>query len=114
MKDYYPLPRINQLVNASCCNAFLSFTDENSGYHQVMMSKKDKQKRAFVTSRGVFNYKVMSFGLKNAGATFQRLMDKVFKAQKGCNVEIYVDDAIVKTKTEADLIRELRETFENI
>lgn len=100
-KDYYPLPRIDQIVDAICGNAFLSFVEANFGYH-------------FVTNQGVYNYNVMPFGLKNVRATFQRLMDDVFKKQKGRIVEIYVDDAIVKTKTNANLIPDLQEMFEII
>lgn len=79
-----------------------------------MMSKKDKPKIAFITSQWAFNYKVMPFGLKNAGATFQRLMDEVLKDQKGWNIELYVDDTIIKTKTEVELVLNLRETFEKL
>lgn len=78
-KDCYPLPRIDQMVDATSGHDFLSFMDANSDYHQVMMSEKDKHKTTFITSRRVYNYRVMPFDLKNVGATFQRLMDYVFK-----------------------------------
>ena len=77
------------------------------GYHQIFMDAADKEKSAFICSAGVFNYKMMPFGLMNAGATYQRLMDKIFKNQRGRNLEVYVDDSIVKSKTEEEMIIDL-------
>ena len=62
------------------------------------MNKEDEEKTAFVTSQGLYCYKVMSFGLKNAGATYQRLVNQVFNKQIGKNMEVYVDNMFVKTK----------------
>lgn len=91
-KDFYPLPRIDRLVDSTSRHALLSFLDAFSGYHQVSFHKSDKKKAPFITDAGVFCYKGMSFGLKNAGGTYQRLVDKVFADQKGRHVEVYVDD----------------------
>ncbi|XP_021762924.1 uncharacterized protein LOC110727653 [Chenopodium quinoa] len=113
-KDCYPLPRIDRLVDSTSGHAMLSFLDAFSGYHQVSMHKADRKKTTFITYVGVYCYKAMPFGLKNAGATYQKLVDKIFKNQKGRNVEVYVDDTIVKSKEKEDHIADLRETFETL
>ena len=77
-KDSYPLPRIDTLVDSTTKHELLSFMDAFSGYNQIKMEEKDQEKTSFVTSQGLFCYKVMPFGLKNAGATYQRLMNKMF------------------------------------
>ncbi|XP_056695059.1 uncharacterized protein [Spinacia oleracea] len=83
-------------------------------YHQVSLCKADRKKAAFITDSGVYSYKAMPFGLKNAGATYQKLVDRVFASQKGRNVEVYVDDSIVKSRLASDHIDDLRETFETL
>nr|XP_021860959.1 uncharacterized protein LOC110799981 [Spinacia oleracea] len=113
-KDCYPLPRIDRLVDSTSGHALLSFLDAFSGYHQVSLAKADRKKAAFITEGGVFCYKAMPFGLKNAGATYQKLVDRVFANQKGRNIEVYVDDSIVKSKLETDHLDDLRETFETL
>ena len=70
--------------------------DAFSGYNHIKMEEVDQEKTSFVTSQGLFCYKVMPFGLKNAGATYQRLMNKMFVHQIGRNVQVYVDDMLVK------------------
>ena len=77
-KDSYLFPRIDTLVDSTARNQLLSFMDAFSGYNQIKMEEADQEKTSFVTSQGLFCYKVMSFGLKNAGATYQRLMNKMF------------------------------------
>ena len=96
-KDSYPLPRVNVLVNSTAQHQLLSFMDAFSGYNQIRMDEADQEKTSFVTNQGLFYYKVMSFGLKNAGATYQRLMNKMFTHQIGRNVQFYVDDMLVKS-----------------
>lgn len=113
-KDFYPLPRIDQLVDSTSGHAMLSFMDAYSGYHQIHMHPADKEKTAFITSCGVFNYVMMPFGLKNAGATYQRMVDKVFEDQRGRNLEVYVDDSIVKSVRAEDHVKDLEETFSNL
>ena len=88
--------------------------DAFSGYHQIFVDPADKEKTTFICIAGVYNYKMMPFGLKNAGATYQRLMDQIFASQKGRNLEVYVDDSIVKSKKEENLIPDLNETFGNM
>ena len=78
LKDSFPLPRINQLVDSTAGHKLLTFMDAFSGYNQIMMDENDQEKTSFITSRKLFCYKVMSFGLKNARATYQRLMNRMF------------------------------------
>ena len=85
-KDNYSLPRIDTLVDLTARHELLSFMDAFSGYNQIKMKEKDQEKTSFVTNQGFFCYKVMSFGLKNVGATYQRLMNKMFTHQLGRNV----------------------------
>ena len=88
--------------------------DAYSGYHQVHMAKEDEEKTSFITPIGAFCYLRMPFGLKNAGATFQRLVCLILKDQLGRNVEVYVDDAVVKSLQVSSHIEDLRETFVNL
>ena len=75
------------------------------------MAKEDQEKTAFITSQGLYCYKVMPFRLKNAGATYQRLVNKMFSQQIGRNMEVYVDDMLVKSKEELAYLDDLKETF---
>ncbi|XP_075499210.1 uncharacterized protein LOC142537591 [Primulina tabacum] len=113
-KDCYPLPRIDQLVDSTAGHQYLCMLDAYQGYHQIPLAVEDQDKVSFITSEGTFCYVVMPFGLKNAGATYQRLMDKVFSKQVGRNVEVYVDDIMVKSKHSALLIPDLVETFSTL
>ena len=110
-KDTYPLPSIDRLVDSKAGHEALSFLDAYSGYNQVLMNLADAKETAFMTSEGDFCYKVMPFGLKNAGATFQRLVDFIFRDLLGKTVEAYVDDIVVKSKSQADHPRDLAEVF---
>uniref|UniRef100_A0A2N9FJX9 Uncharacterized protein n=1 Tax=Fagus sylvatica TaxID=28930 RepID=A0A2N9FJX9_FAGSY len=113
-KDSFPLPRIDQLVDSTAGHKLLTFMDAFSGYNQIVMDEGDQEKTSFITSRGLFCYKVMPFGLKNAGATYQRLMNRMFHDQIGRNVEVYVDDMLVKSKEEDGHLDDLRETFQTL
>ena len=75
--------------------------DAFSGYNQIMIDEADQEKTSFITSQGFFCYKVMPFGLKNARATYQRLVNHMFRPQIGQNVEVYMDDMLVKSAKEA-------------
>ena len=99
-KDSYPLPRIDQLVDSTMGHKLLSFMDAFSGYNQIRMDEADQKNTSFVTNQGLFCYKVMPFGLKNAGATYQRLVNHMFHSQIRRNVEVYVDDMLVKSQDE--------------
>ena len=113
-KDSYSLPRIDALVDSTARNQLLSFMDAFLGYNQIKMEEADQENTSFVTSQGLFCYKVMSFGLKNAGATYQRLMNKMFAHQIGRNVQVYVDDILVKSLREDDHLGDLKETFDTL
>nr|CAN76815.1 hypothetical protein VITISV_044116 [Vitis vinifera] len=110
-KNSFPLPRIDQIVDSTSGQGMLSFLDAFSGYHQIPMSPDDEEKTAFITPHGLYCYKVMPFGLKNAGATYQRLMTKIFKPLIGHSVEVYIDDIVVKSKTREQHILHLQEVF---
>ena len=77
-KDSFPLPRIDQLVNSTAGHRLLTFMDVFSGYNQIKMLKEDQEKTAFITSQGLYYYKVMPFRLKNTGVIYQRLVNKMF------------------------------------
>ncbi|XP_072076510.1 uncharacterized protein [Arachis hypogaea] len=113
-KDAYPLPCIDKLVDSASGYKSLSFMDAYSGYNQILMHPEDQSKTAFITEHGNFCYRVMPFGLKNAGATYQRLMDKVFHHQIGRNMEIYVDDMVAKTTHGKSHCDDLKEIFEQV
>ncbi|KAL0409436.1 UNVERIFIED_CONTAM: Retrovirus-related Pol polyprotein from transposon, partial [Sesamum radiatum] len=83
----------------------------SQGYHQIMLAPEDRKKVSFITSEGTFCYVAMPFGLKNSGATYQRLVDKIFRPQIGRNVEVYVDDTLVKSKKAEEHVKGLEETF---
>ena len=89
-KDPFSLPRIYQLVDVMVGHPRMSFLDAFQGYHQIPLALDDQKKTSFVTPIGNYHYKVMSFGLKNAGSTYQRKMRKMFEAQMGKNIEVYV------------------------
>nr|CAN82529.1 hypothetical protein VITISV_028061 [Vitis vinifera] len=110
-KDSFPLPRIDQIVDSTSGQGMLSFLDAFSGYHQIPMSPDDEEKTAFITPHDLYCYKVMPFGLKNAGATYPRLMTKIFKPLIGHSVEVYIDDIVVKSKTREQHILHLQEVF---
>ena len=85
-KDSSPLPRIDTLVDSTVRHKLLSFMDAFSRYNQIKMNEEDQERTSFVTNQGLFCYKVMPFGLKNARATYQRFMNKMFTHQIGRNV----------------------------
>ncbi|GJY06744.1 reverse transcriptase domain-containing protein [Tanacetum coccineum] len=94
-KDGYPLSEIDWKVESLCGFPFKCFLDAYKGYHQIQMANEDEEKTAFITSQGIFCYTKMPFGLRNAGATYQRLVDKAFHKQIGRNLEVYVDDLVI-------------------
>ena len=113
-KDSYPLLRIDQLVDSTTSHKLLSFLDAFSGYNQIRMDEADQEKTSFVTNQGLFCYEVMPFELKNARATYQRLVNHMFRPQIGRNVEVYVDDMLVKSLDEGKHLDNLQETFNTL
>ena len=113
-KDCFPLPRIDQLVDSTIGHELLTFMDAFSSYNQICMNEEDQEKTAFVTSQGLYCYKVMPFGLKNAGATYQRLVNQMFSKQIGWNIEVYVDDMLMKSRKVELHLDNLKETFNTL
>ena len=113
-KDSFPLPRIDQLMDSTTRHKLLTFMDAFSGYNQIQMAEEDQKKTAFITNQGLYCYRVMPFGLKNTGATYQRLVNQMFSKHIGRNVEVYVDDMLVKSKEEEDHPDDLKETFNTL
>ena len=96
-KNAYSLPSIDRLVDEVARNRVLSFLDAYYVYNQIPMAPSDMIKIAFIIEEANYFYKVMPFGLKNVGATYQRLIDKVFSHLMGKCVEVYMDDMVVKS-----------------
>jgi hypothetical protein len=113
-KDPFPLPRIDQVVDSTAGSILLCFLNCYSGYHQIALHPDDEDKMAFITPHDIYCYKVMTFGLTNDGATYQKAIQKCLTSQIRKNVKAYVDDAVVKTTKEDKLIVDLTETFANL
>ncbi|XP_038679469.1 uncharacterized protein LOC119980745, partial [Tripterygium wilfordii] len=113
-KDNFPLPHIDVLVDNTARHSNFSFMDGFSGYNQIKMAPEDREKTTFITLWGTFCYKVMSFGLKNAGATYQRAMVTLFHDMMHREVEVYVDDMIAKSKEGEDHIVNLQKLFDRL
>ncbi|XXG88794.1 hypothetical protein AAC387_Pa12g0960 [Persea americana] len=111
-KDSFPFLKIDQLIDATTGHDRMSFLDAYWGYHQIPLYAADQERTAFITPRGTYCYKVMPFGLKNAGATYQRLVTKMFQAQLGKTVEVYINDMVVKSKRSQDHLTDLRQIFD--
>ena len=111
-KDPFLMPRIDQLVDAMVGHHRMSFLDAFQGYHQIPLATNDQEKTAFVTLVGNYHYKVMPFGLKNTGSTYQRMMTKMFEPQLGKNVKVYIDDMVVKSKLVFEHLADLTNIFE--
>ena len=105
---------IDQLVDATVGHPQMSFLDAFQGYHQIPLALEDQEKTAFVTPTRNYHYKVMPFGLKNAMSTYQRMMTKMFEPLLGKNIEVYIDDMVVKNKEVPDHMEDLRNIFETL
>jgi hypothetical protein len=101
-KDHFGLPHIDQVVNSMVGWVLLCFLDCYSGYHQIALKEEDQIKTKFITLFGTYAYKTMSFGLKNAGATYQHAIQMCFAEQLHWNLEAYVDDVVIKTRNVAE------------
>nr|GEY72748.1 reverse transcriptase domain-containing protein [Tanacetum cinerariifolium] len=112
--DCYPLPKIDWKVESFCGYPFKCFLDAYKCYHPIQLAESDEEKKVFHTGQGVYYYTKMPFGLKNAGATCQRLVDKAFDNQIGRNIEVYVDELVVKSHTESEMLRDIDETFRTL
>ena len=111
-KDPFPMPRIDQLVDATVGHHRMSFLDAFQEYHQIPLALDDQEKTTFVIPIGNYHYKVMPFGLKNAGSTYQQMMTKMFEPQLGRSIEVYIDDMVVKSKVVSEHVGDLANIFE--
>ena len=111
-KDSFPLPRIDQVWPTLANARYFASLDLLMGYHQVEVDPKDRAKTAFLTHRGLYVYNVMPFGLCNAPATFQRLMEKVLGHHIGVGVLVYLDDVLIYAETPEQLIEKLAEVLQ--
>nr|KYP49854.1 Transposon Ty3-G Gag-Pol polyprotein [Cajanus cajan] len=111
-KDAYPLPNIDRLVDGASGHKFMYFLDTYSRYNQILMHPQDEDKTAFIIETENYCYRVMLFGLKNVGATYQRLMNKIFSEQIGHNMEVYVDDMVVKSSDVPIHVNDLTDVFQ--
>ena len=111
-KDSFPLPRIDLIVDATAGHKLLCFMDAFSGYNQISMDQDDQEKTSFVTGQGTYYYRVMPFGLKNAEATYQRLVNRMFQKIIGTSMEVYIDDMLVQSTTAELHIAHLSEAFQ--
>ena len=110
-KDPFLMPKIDQLVDATVGHPRMSFLDAFQGYHQIPLAADDQEKTTFVIPIGNYHYKVMPFGLKNAGSTYQRMMTKMFEPQLGRSIEVYIDDMVVKSKVASEHVEDLTNIF---
>ena len=100
------MPKIDQLVDATVDHPQMSFLDAFQGYHQIPLALDVQEKTASVTPVRNYHYKVMPFGLKNASSTYQRMMTRMFESLLGKNIEIYIDDMVVKSKMISEHLRD--------
>ena len=101
------MPKIDQLVDAIANHPRMSFLDAFQGYHQIPLALDDQEKTTFVTPIGNYHYKIMPFGLKNAESTYRRMMTRMFESLLGKNIEIYIDDMVVKSKVISEHLEDL-------
>lgn len=110
-KDCYPLPNINKLVQQATGNKLMSFQDAYSGYYQIPLAEEDQDKMLFYVNDKTWCYVRMPFGLKNAGATFCRVVNYMFAKVIGEILEVYIDDMLVKSKLAVDHVGHLEKVF---
>ncbi|KAL0401701.1 UNVERIFIED_CONTAM: Transposon Ty3-G Gag-Pol polyprotein [Sesamum latifolium] len=113
-KDDFLLPIVEMMIDATTGHEALSFMDGSSGYNQIRMAPTDEELTVFRTPEGIYCYKVMPFGLNNAGATYQRVMQRIFDDMLHKSIEFYVDDLVVKSKKREDHLYDLRKVFERL
>ena len=113
-KDDFSLPNIHILLDNCAKHEVASFVDCYAGYHQIIMDDEDAEKTSFITPWGTYCYRVMPFGLKNAGATYMIAMTTMFHDMMHKEIEVYVDDVIIKSKSRANHVKDLRKFFERL
>ena len=113
-KDDFPLPHIDILVDSTTGHSMLSFMDGFSWYNNIMMAPEDMEKTSFITEWGTYCYRVMPFGLKNVRSTYERVATTLFHDMMHRDVEVYMDDMIVKSRDRVDHLATLQRFFERI
>ena len=113
-KDPFPMSQIDQLVDATVGHPRMSFLNAFQGYHQIPLALDDQKNTTFVTTTGNYHYKVVPFGLKNAGSIYQRMTTKMFEPQLGKNVEVYINDMVVKSRVVPEHVGDLGNIFETL
>ncbi|WJZ92524.1 hypothetical protein VitviT2T_011513 [Vitis vinifera] len=113
-KDDFPLLHINMLVDSTTGHSMLSFMNEFFGYNQILMAPEDMEKTSFITEWGTCCYRVIPFGLKNVGTTYQRAATTLFHDMMHRDVEVYVDDMIVKSQDRVDHLTTFERFFKRI
>ena len=113
-KDNYPLPRIDKILDSLKDAKWFTTLDLASGYWQIKVKEEHREKTAFITKFGTYEFKVMPFGLCNAPATFQQTMDKVLKGIKDLFVMVYLDDVIIYSKTFNEHLKHIEEVLDRI
>ena len=111
-KDSFPLPQIDLIVDATTDHELLSFMEAFSGYNQISMDPSNQEKTSFVIGQGTYCYRVIPFRLKNAEASYQRLVNKMFHKQIEASMEVYIDDMLVKSVKAELQITHLAEAFQ--
>src|SRR2546425_3006379 len=113
-KDDFPLPHIDVLIDNAAGKGCYSIMDGFSGYNQIKMAVKDREKTAFITEYGTFCYKVMPFGLKNAEATYQRMATTLFHDMIHKDLEVYIDDMVIMTRSQEEHVAALEKFMKRI
>lgn len=111
-KDSFSLPCIDQLVDTTSSHTLFTFMDAYSSFNQILMYKPNEEHTTFIIDCDLYYFKVMLFGLKNMGVTYQRLVKGMFSKQIGKIIEVYIDDMLVKSKKASNHVVDLRMTFE--
>ena len=110
-KDPFPMTKIDQLVDATYGHPRMIFLDAFQGYHQIALAAEDQEKTMFISPNANYHYPVMPFGLKNVGATYQRMMTEMFRDKIGRTIKVYIDDMVVKSKQKKQHIGDLKKVF---
>ncbi|GAA0171924.1 hypothetical protein LIER_41247 [Lithospermum erythrorhizon] len=113
-KDYYQLSYLGRFVDGSAGHEVVDFLETSQGYHQILLVEADHEKTTFITEYGLYCCKVMPFGLKNVGATYQRMVNAIFSDLIGRIMEICVDDMLVKSKKSTEHLVNLKETLQRL
>src|SRR4051812_4813706 len=113
-KDSHPLPRIDDLLDSFQDATCFTTLDLATGYWQIKMNPNDREKTAFITDEGIYEFNVMPFGLTNAPATFQRMMNRVFMKINGDFIVVYLDDLNIYSRNFNEHLIHLREVFERL